>query len=127
MLADFYWETKLDKVLDTFSELGFRKYFEEKDYGDEVDGITVVLMCQDPALNLKQRIRRSKKEKKIYIDIMLDMNQFIGLDQNQREKIVAEKLISEVPPIISKYKMQGFDLPKFEGDLKKFFAKLLQV
>lgn len=57
ILADFYWEVHIDKVLDLLSDTGYRKYFSEQDYGTSLDGITVVLMCQDPNLNLKQRIR----------------------------------------------------------------------
>lgn len=125
ILADFYWEAHLDKILDTFSELGYRKYFSEQDYGTSLEGLTVVLMCQDPNLNLKQRIRLSKGERKIYLDIMLDLPHFIKITQKEREKIVAEKLISEIPPIIAKYKLDDFNMVKFETDLKSWMSKIL--
>lgn len=75
--------------------------------------------------NLKQRIRLSKKEKTIYMDIMLDLNQFLKVEQKEREKVVVEKLINEVPAIIRKYRLEDFDILKFESDLKKWMIKIL--
>jgi len=125
ILADFYWETNIDKVLDLLSDTGYRRFFLEQNYGSSLEGLTVVLMCQDPNLKLKQRIRLSKKERKIYLDIMLDLNQFMGLIQKEREKIIVEKLLSEIPPIIAKYKLEDFNVSKFEMDLQSQMSKIL--
>lgn len=95
ILADFCWESEVDKVLDRLSAIEYRRFFVEQYYGSSLEGITVVLMCQNPDLNLKQRIRFSKKEKKIYLDLMLDLNQFLLIDQRQKERVVAEKLIKK--------------------------------
>lgn len=124
ILSDADWDSKIDKVLDTFSDFGYRRLFEEKNYGDSLYGITVVFMCRNTEYNFKQRIKYSKKEKKIYLDIMLDLNQFKQIEQREKERIVAQKLISEIPPIISKYKFTDFDLPSFEADLKKMLIKI---
>jgi hypothetical protein len=124
ILSDADWDSKIDKVLDTFSDFGYRRLFEEKNYGDSLYGITVVFMCRNTEYNFKQRIKYSKKEKKIYLDIMLDLNQFKQIEQREKERIVAQKLISEIPPIISKYKFTDFDLPSFEADLKKLLIKI---
>ena len=121
ILCDADWEAKIDKVLDNFSNLGYRRFFEERSYGSSLEGVTIVLMCQNPKLNLKQRIKHSIKEKKIYLDIMLDLLQMKSIDQQQRNKIVADKIINEVSPIIAKYKFNDFDLVKFKEDLKKIF------
>lgn len=125
ILADFYWEAQIEKVLESLSNIGYRSFFLEQDYGTSLVGITVVLMCQAPNLNLKQRIRLSKKEKKIYLDIMLDLPSFIEIAQKEREKIIVNKLISEIPPIITKYKLKDFDLAKFETDLENWMLKIL--
>lgn len=50
ILADFHCEAKIDYVINEISDLGFRQYFEERDYGPGLDGVTVVLMCQEPDL-----------------------------------------------------------------------------
>ena len=126
ILADFYWETHIDKVLSALSDTGYRKYFLEQDYGSFLEGVTVILMCQNPNLNLKRRIKLSKKEKKIYLDIMLDLNEFMGITQKEREKIIVEKLITEIPPIIIKYKLEGFNVSRFELDLITKMSKILE-
>ena len=105
--CDSFWEAQVDKVIDRIDDTGYKRYFSEQDYGISLEGITVVLMCQAPNLNLKQRIRLSKKEKKIYLDIMLDLPHFLEIDQKEREKIIVDKLIAELPPIIVKYKSKS--------------------
>lgn len=125
ILADFYWETQIDKVLDSLSNTGYRRFFLDQDYGTSLDGITVVLMCQDPNLNLKQRIRFSKKEKNLYLDIMLDLPHFLEILQKEREEIIVDKIITEVPQVIAKYKFKDFELVRFEKDLKKWMRKIL--
>jgi hypothetical protein len=125
ILADFYWETHIDKVLNTLSDNGYRRYFLEQDYGTSLEGVTIVLICQNPNLNLKQRIRLSKKEKKIYLDIMLNLNQFLEINEKEREKVIVKKIITEVPQIIAKYKLGDFNLAKFKVDLENCMSKIL--
>jgi|GEM_PF-1072940 len=120
LLADFFQGTKVDTALFKLDDAGYRQYFANIKYGKELDGITVVLMCQDPKLNLKQRIRHSKKERKLYIDIMLNMYEFMSINDEERVRIVSVKLLEEIPPIIKKYKFKDFDLLKFETDLKNW-------
>jgi len=124
LLSDADWDSRIGKVLDALSETGYRKFFEEKNYGSSIDGITVVFMCRNPEYNFKQRVRHAKKEKKIYLDIMLDLNQFRQIGQKEREKIVAERLLSEVPPIVAKYKFIDFNLLTFTIDLKQWLEKI---
>jgi len=105
--------------------LAIRFFFEKQEYGNSLDCVAIVLMCQDPSLNLQQRIRFSRKERTIYMDIMLDFDELIKIDQNAREKVVVEKLIEEVPVIIRKYKLVDFNLLRFEKDLRKWMSKML--
>lgn len=123
--CDSHWEAKVDKVIDKIDDTGYKKFFQEKDYGSSLDAITVILMCQDSDLNLKQRIRFSKKEKKIYLDLMLDLNEFLKIEQNEKEKIVVEKLLNEIPRIISRYKLLDFDIKSFTTDLQFWMSKIL--
>ena len=121
--CDADWEAKIDKVVYALSDLNYRRFFEERHYGSSLESILIGLMCQDPELNLKRRIRYTKKEKQLSLDIMLDINQFKQIDQRERNKIVIDKILSEVIPIIKKYKFEDFDTPKFEDDFNKFFIK----
>ena len=123
ILSDSNAESKLDKVLDDLSDVGYRTHFAERDYGDGVAGVTVVFMCQDPDLNLKRRIRFAKKEKKLYMDIMLDLPQMKVADYATRMKMVIERLLAEVPETVSKYKFDDFDTEQFISDFRGFFGK----
>jgi hypothetical protein len=124
--CDFYWETKIDKVLFALDDTGYESFFEKQNYGSSLESISIVLMCQDPSLNLKKRVRYSKKDKHLYMDIMLDTNDFINVGQQIRNKIVAENISSQVIPIIVKYKLEDFDLPKFEVHLKKIMDRFIK-
>src|SRR5689334_2516327 len=80
-----------------------RKHFAAKNYGIGVHGIGVVLMCRDPELNFKRRLRFSKKDKMLYMDIMLDLNQMRQAEHGVRKRIVVERLADEVPAVLHKY------------------------
>ena len=123
--CDSFWEAQVDKVINCIDDTGYEGYFSEQDYGNSLNGITVVLMCQDPNLNLKQRIRFSKKEKNLYLDIMLNLPHFLEILQKEREEIIVDKIITEVPQVIAKYKFKDFELVRFEKDLKKWMREIL--
>lgn len=119
--GDFDWESKIDQVLKAFSDDNYHSYFQERDYGTGLIGITVVFLCHDPALNLKRRIRLSKKEKKLYVDIMLDLPEMKSVDFTKKKMIISELLLKEIPEVISKYKIDDFDLQRFVEDFQKKF------
>lgn len=123
--CDIYWESRVDWVLEALYESGYKSFFEEQDYGSSINSLVIILMCRDSYLNFKQRIRFSKKEETLYMDIMLDLEQFMKNTQKEREEIVVDKLISEVPLIIAKYKFRDFDLLTFEKDFKIQMSKIL--
>lgn len=119
--GDFDWESKIDQVLKAFSDDNYHSYFQERDYGTGLIGITVVFLCQDPALNLKRRIRLSKKKKKLYVDIMLDLPEMKSVDFTKKKMIISELLLKEIPEVISKYKIGDFDSQRFVEDFQKKF------
>ncbi|MDR7212734.1 hypothetical protein [Flavobacterium piscis] len=114
--ADSWWETRVSDTLSLIPHREFRDFFYLKNYGTDLDKFVVVLMCRHTEYNFKQRIRFIKKEKALYMDIMLDFDLFVKITQEERNKIVFEKLIKEVPEIIAKYKFKDFDLDKFKED-----------
>ena len=114
--ADSWWETKVSNTLSLIPHREFRDYFYLKNYGTDLNDIFIVLMCRHTEYNFKQRIRFIKKEKALYMDIMLDFDLFLKITQEERNRIVFEKLIKEVPEIIAKYKFKNFDLDTFKQD-----------
>lgn len=101
----------------------FYKLMESEFYGSSVSGIVIVLMCRDPDIIFKPRLRFSKKEKVLYMDIMLDYHKFVGMTHEQRVTALCEKLLQEMPPIVIKYKFDDFDLDKLESNLTTWFVE----
>lgn len=124
ILCDIDWESKVDQPLAALSKLGYFEFFEDRNYGDGLLGVTVIFMCQDPGLKLKRRMRLSKKEKKLYMDIMLDLPTMKAAEPMQRQKIIADRLAVEVPEVLAKYKIDNFDKLRFIYDLNNWIASI---
>lgn len=122
--ADINWESGVREVLSLISNREFSDYYYSKNYGNDLKAFFIILMCRDPEYNFKQRIRFVKKEKALYMDIMLDFDLFVKITQEERNKIVFDKLIKEVPEIIAKYKFKDFDLSTFTEDWKDLIGKI---
>lgn len=94
-----------------------RKRFAPMDYGVGLHRLGVILMCRDPALNFKPRLRFSKKDKTLYMDIMLNLDQMKQSKHSDRKRIVVDRLAAEIPTILHKYSFPDFDEPRFIGEL----------
>ena len=116
-------ESGLDDFLNPLYDLGFDNYFRDRFYDDSGIEMAVILMCRDPYWNFKQRIRFSKKDNCLYVDLMLDLNVMKCLDAGARRRLVAEKISTEVPQIVAKYKFKDFDLKRFSSDLRGWFEE----
>ncbi|SRR6266545_4256252 len=99
-------------------------HFHEKDYGVGLHGLVVVLMCRNPDLKFKQRIRLSKKEKKLYMDIMLNLDEMKDATHETRKCIITERLANEVPAILRKYSIRDFDEERFVADLRSWLQEI---
>jgi hypothetical protein len=121
--GDFYWEARLDQVIHTLSGPEYQQYFDERDYGDGLNRIGVMLVCQEPEFNLKRRIRLTKKDKILTMDIMLGLPEMKVADAQLRRHIVAERLLKEVPEVVSKYEIDNFDSTRFIDDFKSWVGK----
>lgn len=114
-------ETGVNEVLNSLYDEGFVASFVEQFYDDSRIEMFLVLMCRDPMLHFKQRIRFSKNDNCLYMDIMLDWNKMVGAEISSRKKIVGEKIVNEVPQIVAKKKFRDFDLLRFTKDLRDWF------
>ena len=124
LLSDAHWESKVGKVLDELSSTGYRQLFEARDYGKGLSGITVVFMCQEPSLNLRQRVKFAKKDKKLYIDIMLHLDQMKMATPDVRKGIVVKRLADDLPAILHEYSFEDFAEPRFVEDLKCWLTSI---
>ncbi|TPG29772.1 hypothetical protein [Flavobacterium pectinovorum] len=124
--SDTNYETKVsDQVTTQFPAREVEDWLYFKNYGDDLVEIFIVLMCRSPEYNFKQRIRMDRKNKILYIDLMLDYHYFVSnINQDDRINNVANKIINEIPPIIKKYKLKDFNVDLFMKDLKDYLKKI---
>jgi len=122
--CDANLESGLNELLNELYDSGFNAYFSDRIYDNSGIELFVVLMCRDPNLNFKQRIRFSKKDNCLYMDVMLDLAIMKQVDFVSRKKIVATKLVMEVPNIIASYRQLKFDFISFKSDLTSWFEHL---
>lgn len=123
--SDSNWETRVGDVTTKISG-PIRISFEEKSYGSSVNGIVVVLMCRDPKLAFKQRIRFAKKEKILFVDVMLDYRSMLSAnDDKTRFNMIKEDLTNVLFSVIRKYKFANFDTSAFAKDLETSFNQIL--
>jgi hypothetical protein len=104
ILADFDHEAGIDIVMDRFIQVGVRKFSRKR--------IMAVPWY-------------SRKEEKIYMDLMLDYNLFVSVSQEERDKVTAQKMMKEVPPIVRKYKLPDFNYTEFESDLPMLMSEIV--
>jgi hypothetical protein len=121
--GDYIKDCGLDVVYTNLNNLGFRNYFLEKQYGDGLRRVTAFLICLEPSPDLRQRIKYSKKEGVLYIDLMFDLYATREMDDATRMQLFAHKMIEEVPEVLSKYKIPDFKKDEFIKDLKDWFEK----
>jgi hypothetical protein len=119
--SDANEESEVGRVLADISG-ATRRHFLAKDYGIGLLGVVVVLMCRNPALNFKRRVRFSKREKMIFMDVMLDLNEMRRAQHEGRKRAITERLADEVPTVIHGYSIGDFDEPRFAEDLKGWLS-----
>jgi hypothetical protein len=124
IVSDAHWESHIDKVVKVLSSSGYRDIFGPKDYGLGLRGISIVLMCRDPSLDFKQRIRFARKEKRLYIDVMLDLDELRQMSDQERERVVVSHLRDEVPSVIRKYSIRQFEYERFVADFAEWLDTL---
>jgi hypothetical protein len=124
LTCDIDWESKVDKVRSDLADAGFSEFLAGKDYGPGLQDLAIVLMCQRSDLNLKQRIRYSKANASISMDIMLDLESMKAADMPMRRRIVASHLYAEVPRVVAKYAKYGIDVERFTAEFQAWVANL---
>lgn len=120
ILSGTHWEAKVDHATWTLS---LNAFFAARDYGPQLTSLVVILMCRDPELNFRRRVRLDRKTSTLYLDIMLDLSEMRSLGHAGRRS--AQRLTAEIPPTIAKYRLPDFDLPTFTHDFRNIIEEQL--
>ena len=121
--SDANEESGVGDVVDELSGRT-RQHFVPRDYGSGLPRLCVVLMCRDPHLAFKQRVRCSKEDQTLYMDVMLHLPDLIPLRHDERRSVIIHRLEQEISSVLTKYAFQDFDRPRFETDLRDWFKSI---
>ena len=116
LTSDANWESKIEHAV---RPLDLEAFFELREYGLGLSNISVVLMCRDPDLKFRQRIRYSQADSHISMDVMLSLPELVAATHSERRRIIAAALANEVPRIIVERRVKNFDVSSFVSDLKQ--------
>lgn len=121
LTCDAHWESGVENIIDDFYDNNLENTFALKQYGEYLNRISIILICQNPVLNLKQRLKYSKRDQNIYIDIILNLNEFQRITDSEKKQIIKKKMLQEIPNAIRKFKVSDFNLEEFISDLQNWF------
>jgi len=127
ILSDTNSESRVAEALDALPLLELRRYVAERDYGQGLACLLIGIICRNPTLNLKPRVRFTKKDKTLSMDVMLHLPDMMALDDLGRTRVIAQYLSDEVPAVISKYAIQDFDSARFLADFEKWIRETVHV
>src|SRR5688572_19040015 len=119
--SDANQESGVGEVADELSG-PTRQHFVPRDYGNGLPRLCVVLMCRDPHLDFKRRVRFSKNDETLYMDVMLHLSDMIPLTHDERRSVIVQRLEQEIPEVLTKYAFRDFDQSRFESDLHEWFT-----
>ena len=98
-------------------------FFKPRSYGAGLNGVGIVLMCRDPRHEFKQRVRLSKAEKILDLDVMLDWNEMIHAGSS-RKAVILRTLRQTVRDVLERRKWKDFDVTQFLLDFDTICERL---
>ncbi|WP_287906390.1 hypothetical protein [Acinetobacter sp.] len=121
LLSDTDSESGILFAKQQITSNGFNKYITSENYGSDLNGVVIILVCRKPEIILKKRLRLSKKEKILYMDIMLDYDLFNNMEFEQRVTQICKTLLVELSQVLKKYKFEDFKSDKLIINLENWF------
>jgi hypothetical protein len=121
LLSDTDSESGILFAKQQITSNGFNKYITSENYGSDLNGVVIILVCRKPEIILKKRLRLSKKEKMLYMDIMLDYDLFNNMEFEQRVTQICKTLLVELSQVLKKYKFEDFKSDKLIINLENWF------
>jgi hypothetical protein len=116
--GDVDWESRADVVRSELARVDENPFFAGKSYGSQVREVAMILVCHNKTLNIKQRVRLDRRNKILYLDVLLDFEAMKNSSQEGRRRIVATRIISEVTRVALKYKGDDFDADNLIKDFQ---------
>ncbi len=117
---DTMWDSKIEKLFDPI-EKELAAFLETKKYGEEVDELRNIIMCNEVAkYGFKKRSKFSRKDRYIYFDVYVDYEVYMLKSEEEKKKMIAECFLNDID-LLSKCKPKGFNIVEFKNDFASFF------
>lgn len=116
--VDIYEDSGLKNLIH---ELNLKKFFEDKDYGNNSVEFFFVINCLK--FPVKNRIRFAKKDKVLYWDVILDYDTIKDAAIKEKRKILANSIITSFD-VLDKYKNLNINKNAVKEDAEKYFRQL---
>ena len=117
--------TGVTEAKHSFSE-EIETFFKPRSYGPGLSGVGVVLMCRDPSYEFKQRVRLSKAENILDLDVMLDWNEMIHAGSRRKAAILGV-LRKTVRDVFERRTWKDFDVTQFLLDFDTICERLARA
>jgi hypothetical protein len=118
--GDVDWKSRVDTICLELAKIDEVPFFAGRPYGSRLQKVGVILVCHNEELGLKQRVRLDRKNRVLYMDVMLDFNEMKTASQQERRRIVATRLVDEVSRVVSKYASNEFNAAMFSSDFRRW-------
>lgn len=82
-----------------------------------------MLVCQRTSLKLKQRVKFRKKDKTLFMDVMLDLDEMRNLEPDVRTHTVGKHIVEAVQATLAKYSFAQFDSKRLLFDFEKWWQR----
>lgn len=116
--VDIYEDSGLKNLIH---ELNLKKFFEDKDYGNNSVEFFFVINCLK--FPVKNRIRFAKKDKVLYWDVILDYDTIKDAAIKEKRRILANSIITSFD-VLDKYKNLNINKNAVKEDAEKYFRQL---
>jgi hypothetical protein len=127
--AEMSWDSSLREYFFDLIENRVDKYFVDKNYGEDIDKIFILLICRPGASNfsIRKRYHVTPKEKWIGIDCILNYAKIVTMN-SQQEKIYLLNTLKETFNSIQTYKrkLKHFDFEKFSIEIGNLIQEELE-
>ena len=125
VLSDTDGRTGVLEAKQSFND-EIEAFFKPRSYGADLNGVGINLMCRDPIYEFKQRVRLSKAEKILDLDVMLDWDEMIHAG-SRRKAAILRVLRKAVRDVLERRKWKDFDVTQFLLDLDTICERLARI
>ncbi len=119
---DIFFDTKIDIHFEGIQP-AIELYLGDKEYSPEVEALDTIVNCSRRSKDFKHRSRFSRKQKRLFFDIIIDYHYYMSLTEQDQKKCIALFFLRDME-ILRKYKPKDFRFEEMKLDFALFFKQI---